>query len=462
MDKISVHIAAELMNGLVEGRNDLLLTGVSTDTRKISGGELFFALKGENSDGHSFVSKAFENGAAGAVISDRNSVGVLPEGKAIVVVDDTLQALQQLAKGYLAQKKDLIKFGITGSVGKTGTKELLYACLKGKYKTARNAGNFNNHIGMPLTAMSVNSEHQAAVFEMGMGDFGEIHLLADIGRPDIAILTTIGVSHISALGSRENILKAKLEITDFFDETGCLVVNYDNDLISAYDWESQKYKVIKVGKTSGCDFRIVEAKAIGEYGSELELEISGKVYAFEIPMPGLHHTQNAALAIAAAVTAGVEPELIEETIKTCEQTEKRLIIKNSSEGIKVIDDSYNASPESMMAGIDVLMTASGDRKILFLADMLGMGEDTEKRHRLVGEYAGKRQVDGVYTVGTDARFISDEASKYIGREKTRHFETREELIENIDKLVQKGDAVLVKASRALGMEKVAEYLLAGR
>lgn len=450
------------MNGAVEGRGEAVLTGVSTDTRKTGGGELFFALSGENSDGHRFVEKAFENGAVAAVVSDRSAVGAPPPDCALIVVDNTLEALQAMAKGYLAEKPGILRFGITGSVGKTSTKELLYACLKGKFKTAKNTGNFNNHIGMPLTAMSVNSDHDAAIFEMGMGDFGEVRLLADIGRPDIAVLTTIGVSHISSLGTRENILKAKLEITEFFDENSILIVNFDNDLISAYDWDSQIYRVIKVGRTEGCDFRIKEIRDLSEDGSEVDLEFAGKTYTFAVPIPGRHSAQNAALAVAAAVTAGVEPGLIAETIRTCEQTEKRLIIKTSPGGIKVIDDSYNASPESMMAGTDVLMAAAGKRKILLLADMLGMGEDTELRHRSVGDYAGKQGVDGVYTVGKDAAYISDEASKYIGREKTRHFETREDLIEHIDEFVRPGDAVLVKASRALGMEKVAEFLLENR
>ena len=451
------------MSGVVEGDEGLVLSGVSTDTRNITGGELFFALKGENSDGHRFVEKAFENGAAAAVISDRSTVASLvEEGKTIIEVNDTLEALQNLAKGYLSQRKDLLRFGITGSVGKTSTKELLYACIKGKYNAAKNAGNFNNHIGMPLTAMTVEADHTAAIFEMGMGNFGEVHLLADIGRPDIAILTTIGVSHISELGSRENILKAKLEITDFFDETGILIVNYDNDLISEYDWDSQVYRVIRVGKSEGCDYIIRETRDFCEKGIEVDLEISGMIYTLEVPIPGLHNAYNAALAAAAAITAGVDPDLICETVKTCEQTDKRLIIKTSPGGIKVIDDSYNASPESMMAGIDVLKAASGRKKLLLLADMLGMGDETELRHRSVGEYAGKQGVDGVYTVGSDACFISDEAAKYIGREKTGHFKTKEDLIECIDELVSEGDAVLVKASRALGMEEIAEFLLKNR
>ena len=459
MKEISIQKAAEYMGGVVKGNGNLPVSAVSTDTRKISGGELFFALKGENSDGHRYLWTAFENGAGAAVISDEEC---LPEGSTAVKVEDTLRGLQLLAKGCLSERNDLLRIGITGSTGKTSTKELLYASMKGKYRTARNMGNFNNHIGMPLTALSVEPDHQAAIFEMGMGGFGEVELLADIGRPDTAIITNIGVSHISDLGSRENILKAKLEITTFFDERSKLIINYDNDLLHAYPWEEECYKVIKVGSAEDCDYIIRAVRDLSETGVELDLEIKGKVYTFEIPVPGVHNGHNGALAVAAAVESGVEPELIAETIKTCAHTDKRLIIKTSPGGIKVIDDSYNASPDSMKSGIDVLMSVKGERKLLFLADMLGMGAETEKYHREVGEHAGLCGVDGVFTVGKDAAFISDQAAKHIGKDKVGHFETLDDLLKEIDRLVKPGDAVLVKASRALGMEKTAEYLLENR
>lgn len=379
-----------------------------------------------------------------------------------IMVEDTLKALQNLAKYYLQSFDKLLKVGVTGSTGKTSTKELLFWSLSGKYKTAKNMGNFNNHIGMPLTALSVEEEHQAAVFEMGMGNFGEVDLLADIAKPDIALITNIGVSHIADLGSRENILKAKMEITNYFKEDSILIINYDNDLLCSQNWEEKKYRVVKVGSSLDCDYIIKNVTDLSEKGVELLLQVGEKEYEFMIPIPGVHNGHNGAMAIAAAAEAGVELALIAENISKCQHTDKRLVISDSPQGVKVIDDTYNASPDSMRAGIDVLLSVDGKRKIAILGDMLGMGADTEKYHREVGEYAGLKKLYMVLSVGGDSRYISDSASKYIGSEKTKHYGSREELTAELDDLIMPGDAVLIKASRAVGMEMIAEYLLKDR
>ena len=444
---------------LIQGDPDRIVTGVSTDTRTITSDQAFFALQGEKSDGHSYLGKAREAGCRVVVVSKDVS---LPEDTAVIRVEDTLKALQALAKNYLRLFPDLRKIGVTGSTGKTSTKELLYWCLCGQYPTARNILNFNNHIGMPLTALSVEENHRAAIFEMGMGNFGEVDLLADIARPQMAILTNIGVSHISDLGSRENILKAKMEITNYFDRDSVLVVNIDNDLLSQVNWEEKEYRVVKVGKTPGSDYPIRDILDRGEEGVTLTLGIGGTDHSFDIPVPGVHNGYNGALAVAAACELGVSPAQIAQTIAKCEHTDQRLVIKTSPAGVKVIDDSYNASPDSMRAGIDVLMRAEGSRKVVILADMLGMGPETEKYHRQVGDYAGEKGVDLVLTAGTDAAFIADSAARILGEERVCHFGTRDELIEKLDELIRPGDVVLVKASHALGMEKAVEYLLKDR
>ena len=460
MKPLNVQQFAEMAEGtLIQGDPKSRIDGVSTDTRKIRPGQAFFALMGEKSDGHAYLDKALEGGCRAVVVSRDVT---LPEDTAVIRVEDTLKALQALAKNYLAQFPDLKKVGITGSTGKTSTKELLYWSLCGKYDTARNILNFNNHIGMPLTALSVEERHQAAVFEMGMGDFGEVDLLADIARPQMAILTNIGVSHISVLGSRENILKAKMEITNYFTEDSVLIVNIDNDLLSKENWEEKRYRVVKVGRAPGSDYRIRDIEDRGEAGVTLILEIGGQPCSFGIPIPGVHNGYNGALAVAAACELGVSPAQIAETIAQCEHTDQRLVITTSPAGVKVIDDSYNASPDSMQAGIDVLMRAEGRRKVVILADMLGMGPETEKYHRQVGDYAGEKGVDLVLTAGTDAAFIADSAAQKLGEENVDHFATRDELIGKLDELIRPGDVVLVKASHALGMEKVVEYLLKDR
>ena len=460
MKVITIGEIAEAVRGsLVAGCSSVQVSGVSTDTRKITDNEVFFALKGEKTDGHDYINKAYEAGCRAAVVS-RKINGC--DGMAQILVEDTLKALQDLAKYYLQGFDKLFKVGVTGSTGKTSTKELLFWSLSGKYKTAKNMGNFNNHIGMPLTALSVESDHQAAIFEMGMGHFGEVDLLADIARPDMALITNIGVSHIADLGSRENILKAKMEITNYFDEGSKLIINYDNDLLSSENWDDKKYKVIKVGSSQECDYIINKITDRSEEGVDLILQVGEKEYGFRIPIPGVHNGHNGAMAVAAAAEAGVELSLVADTISKCQHTDKRLVICNSSHGVKVIDDTYNASPDSMRAGIDVLLSVEGNRKIAILGDMLGMGQDTEKYHREVGEYAGLKKLDMVLSVGQDSRFISDSASEYIGSEKARHYGSREELIAELDDLIKPGDAVLIKASRAIGMEMIAEYLLKDR
>lgn len=460
MKPLTVEEIVKALNGrLICGDARRVVTGVSTDSRKITGSDLFFALKGEKSDGHAYLGKAFDAGCRVAVVS--REISDYPD-MSLILVDDTLTALQKLAKYYLEGFDKLLKIGVTGSTGKTSTKELLYWSLCGKFNTAKNSGNFNNHIGMPLTALNVSQEHQAAIFEMGMGNFGEVDLLADIARPEMAVITNIGVSHISELGSRENILKAKLEITNYFDESCKLIINFDNDLLSSVDWDEKKYKVVKVGSSQGCDYIIKKVEDLSEEGVKLSLQAGDKEYDFMIPIPGVHNGHNGALAAAAAMEAGVEPYVIADNIKKCVRTDKRLVISSSSKGVKVIDDTYNASPDSMRAGIDVLLSVEGKRKIAVLGDMLGMGPDTEKYHRQVGEYAGEKNLDMVITVGKDSAYISDSASAYIGKERTGHYASREALTADIDRLIMPGDAVLIKASRAIGMEMIAEYLLKDR
>ncbi len=463
MKKLTLRKVSEMSGGsILRGNESDYVTGVSTDTRTIEAGDLFVALTGENTDGHKYLGKAVERGCRAAVVSKNMPEYEKYEGVTLILVEDTLKALQKLAKAYIAGFDDLIKIGITGSTGKTGTKEILYGALCGKYETAKNTGNLNNHIGMPLTALKVEEKHKAAIFEMGMGNFGEVALLADIARPKIGIITNIGVSHISELGSRENILKAKLEITDYFDESSVLVINADNDLLAAEDWNKKNYRVVKVGRNSESDYVIKEIVNRNEKGIILKLEISGKIYEFNIPVPGVHNGYNGALAVAAAVEAGVSPEMIAETIVRCSQTEKRLVISESSSGIRVIDDTYNASPDSMKAGIDVLLSLEGKRKIAVLGDMLGMGKDSEKYHREVGKYAADKALDMVITVGKDGRYISEEAASILGRDKVFHFDTKESMTAKADELLKSGDTVLIKASRAMGMELIAEYLLKDR
>ncbi|GAB1475178.1 UDP-N-acetylmuramoyl-tripeptide--D-alanyl-D-alanine ligase [Bacillota bacterium] len=457
MEKIKgIDIVKAAGGRLVMGNPEAIISGVSIDSRTAGFGTVFFALKGERTDGHEHIADAVKAGCQ-AIVAEREEAVPLEPGEdnipVFIIVPDSEKALQDLAAWYLSQF-EISKIGVTGSTGKTTTKDMLHCILSMKYKTVCNKGNFNNLIGLPLSVFDVDRTTEAAIFEMGMDRPGEIHRLAEIVRPDVAVITNIGISHLERLGSRENILKAKLEICDFMNEGNTLVINGDNDLLSGISG-NKGYKVLRAGTKEDADICIMEAKDMGERGISFRLGRGEESGEFRIGAPGLHNCMNAALATGAAMCTGAGMEDAVAGLANYSGTDGRLKII-SARGTKIIDDTYNASPDSMKAAIDVLAALKGTRKIAILGDMFELGDDEEKYHREVGEYASQKAIDVIISVGKNSEHISLAAKERGGQ--AFHFVSKDMLINVMAQWVRKGDAILVKGSRGMAMDEIARKL----
>ncbi len=442
---------------LLCGDRKHLISGISTDSRTIGERDLFFPIIGENFDGHDFIPSAIKNGVSAIVASKEDKIrDILETNIDIILVDDTLEALQQLAKYYISTL-NIKKIAVTGSVGKTTTRDMLYYICKEKYYTGTTVGNFNNDIGVPLTVFSLEEGMEAAVIEMGMDHFDEIHRLVDIVRPDIGIITNVGISHMENLGSREGILKAKMEITDFFTEENTLVINEDCDMLNR-EKISGDYKVLSVGSEEKNDYIVSKICDFGEKGIKFNLNYNGEDREIRLNIPGAHNGINAALAIAACQNIGVS---IDEAVRGLEKiklTDKRLTILENH-GIKVINDTYNACPESMKSALNTLINTSGKRKIAILGDMFELGKESDFYHAEVGKYAASINIDLIIAVGPISESIAKGGRKYMDEKHVLHFPEKEKLIEQLHTILKEGDVVLVKGSRGMTMEKIVEKII---
>lgn len=423
---------------------------ISTDTRNLPEGCLFVAIKGERFDGHDFIPKAIEAGAA-AVLSEKEIPGC-----PCVVVGNTRKAYLELA-GYYRRKLSPQLVGITGSVGKTTTKEMTALVLSEKFNCLKTQGNLNNEIGLPKTLFTMDRSHEAAVIEMGMSDFGEISRLSGAAAPTIGIITNIGFSHIENLGTQEGILKAKLEILDGMEKDAPLIVNGDDTRLSPLKEKlSSDRPVYRFGiDNTECDFRAVNIKEFGAI-TMFDVCFDGKLYSAEIPCAGRHNVLNALAAFCTGILAGMNGDEIVSALKKYKPDAMRQnIVKRG--GNTVIIDCYNASPDSMKASLGVLAGLESDgRKIAVLGDMLELGDSSEKLHRLVGEYAAQAAPDLLLCYGKDAEFISREAGK--NGIKTFFTPDKAVLAEKIKSFVKEGDVLLFKASRGMKLEEVIESL----
>ena len=454
IQEICQAVSGRLLEG---GSENAVVKGVSTDSRTAGAGQIFVALKGENHDAHKFIPMALEGGCRAFLISREEAVPEDRKGASFIVVSDTLKGLQDLARYYLTTFKDLKKLAVTGSTGKTTTKDMLYYICSTKYKTLRTKGNFNNEVGLPLTVFSLEEDTQAAIFEMGMSDLGEISLLCSIVKPQVGIITNIGVSHIENLGSRQGILKAKMEIAEGFGPENTLVVNQANDLLTPEN-TSGNYRRIGCGYDDGCDYVISQVEDRGDQGLDFTITHGDESQSISLSIPGGHNAINSCLALAAAETLGISLAEGARGLESMELTEKRLNVKEAG-GIRVIDDTYNASPDSMKAGIDVLTASKAERKIAILADMLEMGPDSPVYHREVGAYAAEAGLDLVVALGDAAAYIAEGAREVLGKEKVQYYKTKDELKEKLSGMLKPGDLVLVKGSRGMAMELIVKEIL---
>ncbi len=427
---------------------------VVVDSRKIRKGGIFIATKGERVDGHSFIPAVEEMGAMG-VICERQPEKI---GIPYILVEDSFKALRDVAEFYRKQL-DVKVVGITGSVGKTSTKEFIASVLSHKYQVWKTQGNFNNEVGLPLTVLSISDEHQIAVLEMGISNFGEMHRLSKIARPDICVMTNIGQCHLENLGSREGILKAKSEIFDFMNPEGYVFVNGDDDQLAKV---SLRIKHAPVHFGLGVENEIFASDVIskGLFGTHAVIHGSLQVFPVEIPLPGEHMVWNALAAAGVGLLMGLKPEEIKQGIAGVKAVGGRSNVMQLPD-YTLIDDCYNANPASMRAAIDLLSAALG-RKVAVLGDMFELGTDEKRLHGEIGAYAVKKKIDIVICAGSLARCMYEQGklTKEEGESPSElyYFPERDEMLAALPDILKKQDTVLVKASHGMEFEKVVESL----
>jgi UDP-N-acetylmuramoyl-tripeptide--D-alanyl-D-alanine ligase len=436
---------------LASGDPAAAVSVICTDSRHLKAGDLFLALRGENFDGHLFTGEAAKRGATGAVVEEIPDQ--MPAGFAVLKVPDTLSALQKIAGEY-RRSLDLRVVAITGSNGKTSTKDLTAAVLSERFRVTRTEGNFNNHIGLPLTILNASSADQFGVFEIGMNHPGEIAPLAALAQPDVAIITNIGLAHLEFMGSREAIAQEKGMLAESLDASGTVVLSAEDDFskkIAARTKADAVFCGIDQGDVRASDLR----HDFG--GTKFRLHADRQSVEAELPVPGVHMVRNALLAAAAGRVFGLTLEECGAGFLKLRLTKGRLEQK-MIRGVHIIDDTYNANPDSMVAALRTLMQmpAAGAR-IAVLGRMGELGKESERGHRTVGEIAAKLGVDTLVAVGEEAAITADAAWRG-GVAKVLKYPNTEEAVKSVRTIVKPGDVVLVKGSRSAKMERFVEGL----
>ena len=459
MKDLSIKNIIEATKGnLLVGNEEYICMSYSKDTRTIKEGDCYIGIKGETFDGNLFWEKALENGASTVIVQN---VEIEDEklkkwaDKNIIKVEDTLEALYSLAK-YKRSLYNIPVIAITGSVGKTSTKDIVANVVSKKYKTLKTEGNNNNNIGLPLTILRLQDE-EVAVIEMGMNHFGEISLLTSIAKPTICIITNIGTSHIGNLGSRENILKAKLEILEG-SKKEAVIINNDNDLLHKwYEENKENYNIKTYGIKEQSDIMAKEIK-LEENKSTFTCKINNVKEKINVPVGGEHFALNALCAITVGEVLKIEADKIKLGIESFELTKKRMDIVELKNGIKIINDAYNASLESMTASLKVLSEFK-ERKIAVLGDMFELGDFSEELHKKVGKEVVKNNVDILIACGENARYIADVARESANKENVYYLRKTEEIKPLLEKIVKNNDVILFKASNGMKFYKVAEEVI---
>jgi UDP-N-acetylmuramoyl-tripeptide--D-alanyl-D-alanine ligase len=454
MTPLPLLTVAEFCGGrLVAGNGARLVAQVSTDSRKVRPGDLFIALAGDKFDAHDFIGEVAQAGAAAVVVS--RIPQALPPDCGVILVSDTLLALQDLARHHRRLLKPLV-VAITGSNGKTSTKDFTAAVMSRKFQVHATEGNFNNHIGLPLTILGMTSAHNCGVFEMGMNHEGEIAILCSIANPDAGIITNVGIAHIENLGSREAIAREKGTLAAGLPAEGVLVLNANDEFTPAIARRG-KARVLTAGIGRG-EVSAAVRESNGT-GTRFDLQFAdGNRVETHLPVPGEHMVANAALAAACAWHYGVPPLEIADALRSAKIGKGRLQLKRIR-GATFLDDSYNANPDSMRAGLETLagMSATG-RKAAVLGRMGELGAHAAQGHRAVGECAAACGLDAVFTVGDEAAQISEAASAKRSRMETRNFPSQASCAAFLRGWLKENDVVLLKGSRSAGMEQVLSHL----
>ncbi len=454
--RLSIESIVESVQGtLMYGSASGWVNGISTDSRQYEPDHLFFALQGEKFDGHDYLDAVLKKGAAAIVISKPEKIDLsrIDTHTSVILVDNTETALQQLAASYRSQFNIPI-IAITGSVGKTTTKDILAVCLEPEFQILKTPGNFNNEIGLPLTILSIESFHQAAVMELAMRAPGQIRQLAGILRPSHAIITNVEPVHLETMGSLENIARAKCELLEFIAGDKFALVNGDNQLLLdvANEYPCPKYTF---GFTDGCDIQILAVNSALS-GIHIDLALWGKREDFYFPVPAPKLATNLASSIACAHLLGLNTEKINQGLGRYLGSDNRLNIIDLADGGTVINDTYNANPVSMTAALEVCQNISrGRRKVAILGDMLELGDYEQEGHRLVGQCAAQLKMDLLVTVGERAAYIAHGAlNSGLSPDRVFIFRDREEALNWLKTNIVPQDVVLFKGSRGMRMEEL--------
>lgn len=456
MQILSCTEAAKAVNGIFYGSDEAgerLIKGVAIDSRKIEEGWMFVAIPGERVDGHTFIPQVLENKAVCAV-SEKKLEGVEP----YILVKSTAQALKDLAE-YYCQKLDIKVIGITGSVGKTSTKEMIAAVLSQKYSVQKTAGNFNNEIGLPLTVFSIGTEHEIAVLEMGISDFGEMKRLARIAKPDYMVITNIGQCHLENLKTRDGILKAKTECFTEMNDSSEVILNGDDDKLSSIGPVHGKLPHYFSRSDKSREIYASDVKYMGFNGSSCQIHIQGEAGFFvHIPLPGEHMVINALAAALTAKLLGLTNEQIAAGIQSAEAMNGRgKLIR--TERFTLIDSCYNANPGSVKAELDLLALAD-TRKVALLGDMLELGEDEAALHYEVGSCAVGKDIDVLICVGRLCEHMAEgaKASLSANKKAVYYFPDKAAFLEETDSVLKRGDTILVKASQGSGFKELLDHI----
>ncbi len=455
MEQLTIQQLLEATGGTLIGSSSPALTihEVCSDSRKIKKGCLFLPLVGERFDGHDYISVALEYGAAGSLTA--HDVDSVPEGKFMIRVEDTHAALLSLA-GWYRNQFDIPVVAVTGSVGKTTTKDMVAAVLGEKYCVLKTDGNFNNDIGLPQTLLRLNHTHEIAVIEMGMNHFGEISLLTRLAHPDVALISNIGDAHMESMGSRDGVLKAKAEIFEGMTEQGVAILNGDDVQLRKLDGAIAQ-RIIWCGTEETNEWRVTDLEELWDDHIRCVIHTQNSSWTQIIPGLGAHMTYPSVMAAAVGRHFGLTDEQICRGILEFEPTKMRMAIIHRGNGITVLNDTYNANPQSMRAAVDVLSKQSGKR-IAVLGDMLELGELGPALHESVGQFLGRSGIDCLVTVGKLGACIADGAER-CGMTQVHRCNNQAQAQAVLTQLVDADCVVLFKASRGMHFENLVDFLV---
>lgn len=455
--KKSLKFVQEMVNGdgLAVQFEDLLVEGVSIDSRTVQKGNLYIPII-RIKDGHDYVLDAIKKGAVAALWKKNHPNP--PKDIPLIFVDNTLSSLQQLAYAY-RRLLSVKVVGITGSNGKTTTKDMINSIVGTSFKVHKTKGNLNSQIGLPLTILEVSEDVEIVVLEMGMSESGQIEQLSKIAKPDIAIITMIGVSHIATLGSREGIAKAKSEIISGLKDNGLLIYNGDEpllqDVINPY---SGRIRFITFGEKTNNDY--YPSSILNDSGGYKFLINNKNTPQYTLPLMGKHNVQNALASIAVANELRINEENIEKGLKSLTITEMRMQKLTSKDGFTIINDAWNASPNSVQAAIETFQELGEyNRRILVLGDMLELGDKEEEYHKEIGRYINPNKIDFLITYGPLSKNIANVAQKNLGNQRVKHLSDKDEIVNVIKSISNERDIILVKGSRGMALEEVVNKLL---